>query len=389
VKRKRQLGFLNHRAIFSSYSLKVMSMRDRLALILSRHGIKEADDSIIEFLLEALNSNTLKLEDKIDWMCETFPVFYTLQPKEVETIIKELCHLKAPLSNRSQITANETKIPSKQEHPIIEEKIFNAVKKVATDMRSALESRNLNGAEVETELVEYLLNFVNEIEVVNGKHCSSGIDDLRDIMISFFTETKEDSVALKNITDILLTANEERNETLRKSTKACLSSQYDSSASSSSSSKNKSYNIVNDSKHNENDTPQTKEDISYLTSMMSSTPEDLITHAYVILCGRNRTETAQYLLDRNDTEGLDKLRLSKTCYDKKERESSLLLEKHKKKMKSTICSKYGELLVREKFNAKGKEFKVKVLLPLQFADIKEKDAKVSWNCICLADMLHV
>ena len=372
-----------------------MSMSDRakLELLLRSCGvapINEIDDSVLGFLFEALNSNALTNNEKAEWLSETIPSLRT-QPRQVVLgVIVEFCNPQ----RQSSAARPKQKVPSggAETKSDLTENVNSPIQKIADDIKEALINNSLEGSDiVEVELVEYLMAFVAEMQIDNHSLSSSNMEELESVLTSFFTDVTEGSDALTAIVDILVTANVERKKidssgvtNACKKTAASSSNSNSASISASTSAsrsagisadKNSSAAATLDGIH-ENDNKVTRDDILSLICMMPFTPKDLIRYVYTILCSSNRVEAARYLVESSDPEGVEKLQLSKETYEKKERESATLSAIQKKKMKATVCSKYGDLLVRDKFDIKGKELKTIIQLPIQFIDEKEKDRKV-------------
>mmetsp|Transcript_3832 Transcript_3832/g.3973 ORF Transcript_3832/g.3973 Transcript_3832/m.3973 type:complete len:255 (-) Transcript_3832:79-843(-) len=206
----------------------------------------------------------------------------------------------------------------------------------------------------------------------NAKISSKGVEELNEILSSFFSS--ENCAVLKELGDVLIKANLEKNDIEAVEKVGIL--RFPPSSFVSEDKRNVG-SLINDSK-NEDNTLDYIEDTENLILMMGDIPRELIQYTYSILCGRNRLETAQYLLENNDLIGIEKIKQLKNVYDKNEKDGAKLSAIQNKKTKSLICNKYGQLLVRPEFNIKGKVDKTKVLLPMQFADIKEKEKKIRY-----------
>ena len=376
-----------------------MSLSDRakLELLLSSCGVArndEVDESVLEFLFEALKSKTLTNNEKAEWLMETIPPLQRQPRQVVLDIIAAFCSPQVHASAaeaKSTVSLKGTVPTSKKK-----EELPDLTDIIANDVRATLLNSNLEGSDIiEKELVEYLMTFVAELQIDDKSASSSYILELEGVLMSFFTDLSENPDALRTIVDILIAADVDRKKSIKSDiinvSEKTAPSSIKTSDKATSSSTDKSLNtIVIKDGICEEDSPQMRDDIESLISMMPYTSKDLIRYVYTILCGANRIEAARYLVERSDTEAVEKLQLSKDIYDKKERESASLLAIQKKKMKATVCSKYGDLLVRDKFDVKGKEVKTKIPLPMQFIDEKDKEKKVKFsNFIVLNTLLNI
>lgn len=365
---------------------EVMLMLERAKFdrLLTSHGIirsDEGDDSVLEYLLQALNLDTFNLSEKVELMRDTIPSLWSLGLQDVEDIVNGFSSNQNQ-EGQSYVKANNSSARNKSTATLSADEGSSSTQgtndlsqKIVNDIKLILVGRQLEGSDVvEEELVEYLVTFVNELEIENELLTNQGQDELQDMLMSFFPEIDEGSDALTCIAGILLKASSERKRINSKTPVPVIEA---ASISSSSSSGTVSKMGVPIDERYESNSVQMLDDLSSLTSMLPHISKDLIRYVYSTICSSNRLEAAQYLLERSDEEGVEKLRQSLNAYQKKEKESATMSAIQQKKMKASLCTKYGDLLVRETVDAKGKELKTKVLLPIQFLDIKEKDKKVS------------
>lgn len=347
-----------------------MSQQKNLKSALLAAGVQlpsGIDPSVIDFLNDAVNSDTLSAAEKIELLCDTLPSIQNLERRQVEKIICE--HSS---SCKSSSLTNGANLATKKQTQ-------SSSEKVRDDIKLILETGDLEGADiVEVELVEYFLNYLEELGNVVDQLSDAELDGFKELLTSFLTEVDVNSEALHNIATSLLTANDERRILkTKKGISTTSSSNSLLTSGSSSSSKNREANVTIRDDPSDAMTVEEQTDITFLTSMMSHTSEDIIYYVYKVLCGSNRVEAGQYLVERSDGDGMAKLRESKRAYDKKESEAAKLLMIQKKKIKDRVCNKYGETLVSDKYDGKGIETKKKILLPIQFIDAKDKDTKVN------------
>lgn len=352
-----------------------MSQQKNLKSALLAAGVQlpsGIDLSVIDFLNDAVNSDALSVAEKIELLCDTFPSMHNFDRCKLEKIVTE-----ARSSHKSSSHVNDaTSITKKRTED--ETRSQSSSEKVRDEIKLILESGNLEGADiVEVELVEYFLNYLEELENVNDQLSGAELDGFKELLTSFLTEVDRNSEALHNIASSLLTANnEKRSLKLRAEISTGSSSNLLSTSDSSSSLKNRETNITIRDGSSDFVSVEEQADMKFLASMMPHTSEDVIYYVFKVLCGSNRIEAGQYLVERSDDDGMAKLRESKRAYDKNEAEAAKLSAIQKKKMKDRVCNKYGETLVPDKFDGKGTETKKKSLLPIQFVDAKDKDNKV-------------
>lgn len=357
-----------------------MTKRIKFNSLLNSHGIacsKDVDDSVFEYLFQALESNVLCKKEKIEWMLQTVPNLCSLRRLEVDEILTELLFEQNFEGSTCMVAQNSTfrNLPSAGKSAQSVGAKDDSSRRTADDIKLILVSRHLDGSDiVEEELIEYLITFVNNLEMDIESENSSGHAELKDLLASFFPEIDQGSDALVTIAEILIKASCQRK---LDSSKVPIPVIRIPSASSSK----VSGNGVSLNEKYECESAKTIDDLSSLASMIPSVSEDLMRYVYSVLCASNRLEAAQYLLERSDVKGLEKLQLSLKAHKKKEKESATLSAIQNQKMKATLCSKYGDLLVPKTIDTKGKNSKVKALLPVQFLDIKEKDKKVSGHLL--------
>jgi hypothetical protein len=327
------------------------------------------DPSVIDFLNDAVNSDTLSLAEKIELLCDALPSIQKLERCKVEKVISEVrssckssSHVNTATSTTKKLTDDETRSQSSSE-------------KVRDKIKLILESADLEGADIiEVELVEYFVTYLEELGNVNDQLSDAELDGFKELLTSFLTEVDMNSEALHGIAMALLAVNNEKRVLkTREEISASSSSNSLLTSDSCSSSKSREANVTARDKITNEISAEEQLDINFLLSMMPHITEDVIYYVYKLLCGSNRVEAGQYLVERSDDEGMAKLRESKRAYDKKESEAAKLSAIQKKKMKDRVCNKYGETLVSD---GKGIEPKKKILLPIQFVDAKDKDSKV-------------
>jgi hypothetical protein len=327
------------------------------------------DSSVIDFLNDAVNSDTLSQAEKIELLCDTLPSIQNLERCEVEKVISELrssckfsSHVHTATSTTKKQTDDETRSQSSSE-------------KVRDKIKLILESADLEGADIiEVELVEYFVTYLEELGNVNDQLSDTELDSFKELLTSFLTEIDMNSEALHDIAMALLAVNNEKRVLkIREEISASSSSNSLLTSDSCSSSKSREANVTARDEISNEISAEEQLDITFLSSMMPHITEDVIYYVYKVLCGSNRVEAGQYLVERSDDEGMAKLRESKRAYDRKESDAAKLSAIQKKKMKDRVCNKYGETLVSD---GKGIESKKKILLPIQFVDAKDKDSKV-------------
>jgi hypothetical protein len=312
------------------------------------------DNDIIEYLLISLSEvddldgeiSAAVLEDVID----NLNSFYAIENEEISTIIDKInVHFKVnsphPYPDVKDNPHEKKNLGNSQDN----KKLSSLFQQVGNDLKFVLFSNKLEGVEiVDDELIEYLLTSINEMDHENAKISSKGVEELNEILSSFFSS--ENCAVLKELGDVLLKANLEKNDIEAVEKVGIL--RFPPSSFVSEDKRNVG-SLINDSE-NEDNTLEYIEDTENLILMMGDIPRELIQYTYSILCGRNRLETAQYLLENNDLIGIEKIKQLKNVYDKNEKDGAKLSAIHNKKTKSLICNKYGQLLVRPEFNIKGK-----------------------------------
>ena len=361
-----------------------MKKRIKFDSLLKSHGIAcsdNVDDYVFEYLFEALESNVLSTSEKVEWMLQTIPKLSSLRRFEVDKILSDLLLERnfegSPCMGVKNPTFRQSSAAGISFQSV--EANDDSSRSIVDEIKLIFVSRHLDGSDIiEEELIEYLITVVNEIEMDVESENGCARAELKDLLLSFLPEIDQDSDALVTISEILIKAS--RSRKVMSSKVSIPSTRISFSPSSSSSSKISGDSVSLNDKY-ECESAQTIDDISTLASMIPFVSEDLIRYVYSVLCASNRVEATHYLLERNDTEGLEKLQLSLKAYKKKEKESANLSAIQQQKMKATLCSKYGDLLVPKDIDAKGKKLKVKTLLPIQFLDIKEKDKKVSRHLV--------
>jgi hypothetical protein len=345
-----------------------MSQQKNLTSALLAAGVQlptGIDSSVIDFLNDAVNSDTLSVAEKIERLCDTLPSVHNLERCSIEKVILEVrssWNLSSHVNNANLITRKQTEDVTRSR---------SSSEKVRDEIKQILESADLEGADiVEVELVEYFLSYLEELGNVDDELSGAELDGFKELLTSFLTEVDMNSEALHGIATALLAVNNEKRALkMREEISASPSSNSLLTCGSSSSSKNREANVT----ARDEISAEERTDITFLSSMMPHTSEDVIYYVYKVLCGSNRVETGQYLVERSDDDGMAKLRESKRAYDKKESESAKLSAIQNKKMKDRVCNKYGETLISD---GKGTEPKKKILLPIQFVDAKDKDSKV-------------
>lgn len=353
-----------------------MSERKNLKSTLLAAGFQlpgDIDLSVLDFLNDAVTSDTLSVAEKTELLCDTLPSMRNLGQSKVEEILhrlKSLCEQHPLAKVATPITVKEKEATKTS---------ASSSDKIVDEIKHILDSRSLEGADiVEVELVEYLLNYLEELVVdVNDQLSGAELDGFKDLLTSFFTEIDSDSEALQKIATALLEKHSERRAIKIREASSHSSSSSLSTSNSNSSSKSRTANVVVRDELNSGISEEERADMIFLASMMPHTSEDIIYYVFKVLCGSNRVEAGQYLVERSDDEGMAKLRESKFAYDKKEWEFAKQSAIQMKKMKDRVCVKYGETLVSDEYDSKGIDPKKKTLLPIQFVDARDKDNKVN------------
>lgn len=340
----------------------------------------EIDKSIVDYLLEAVNSGELTKKEKIELLCDTIPLISQLSPAKIESVLARCSMVPNSTATSAKTNCSESAGKATRKKGGQQTEASCESQKISEDIKTLLERKNIDSADiVEVELVDYIMRSLDEIENPSIQS-SSEMDEFGDIVESFFSDVGRDTETFKSLVGILVSASILRKK-LEKIKLLKLRNLNTAPVVSSSS----SCTIVESSSAsdtNVQESQEMKDDILFLKSMMPHILESLIRYVYTVLCGLNRAESGQYLVDHSNDEGLKKLKESKILYDKRELESATLTAAQMKKMRDRLCDRYGEKVVPDKYDSKGKEVRTKKMLPMQFVDIDGKDKKVSTRKLC-------
>ena len=335
------------------------------------------ESSIAEYLVETVSSKDFSLDEKITSICDTVPALYKLRRPEIVEILRIMALDKSPPVKQPQ--AEKKSSHPKPQSPSKEEKsdsiASESTAETANKIRSSLNHHCVDGSDlVEDELVEYLLTFVNELEIEGSFSSLDERSTIGDFLMSFFEDVGKSPDCLNEIIDILYKAVIKRRP--KKSSITPLRVTEKTATTQNLKPMTSIESVSSRGATEEHKSAQALDDISCLTSMMPNTSEETINYVYTVLCACNRIEAAQHLADRCDDESIRKLEESRYAYDRKEKETSNLSSAQQKKMKDRLCDKYGEKEVPDKYDSKGKIIKSRAKLPVQFVDIDSKDKKV-------------
>ena len=248
-----------------------MSLPDRAKLerLLSSCDVArndELDESVLEFLFEALKSKTLTNNEKAEWLMETIPPLQRQPQQVVLDIIAEFCspQVQASAAQTKSTVSLKGTVPTSTK----QNELPDLTESIANDIRATLLNSNLEGSDIiEKELVEYLMTFVAELQIDDKSASSSDILELEGVLTSFFTDLSGSPDALRIIVDILTAADADRKKSVKSdiiniSTKtAASSSKTADKAISSSADKNLSTIVIKDGVCEE-DSPQMRDSIS-------------------------------------------------------------------------------------------------------------------------------
>lgn len=367
-----------------------MSLSQKFQSALLSCGVSlpgEIDISIVDYLLEAVNCDDFTKKEKIELLCDTIPSLSELSPQSIESVLARCVTVSKSSTAGQKNNRGEGAVKAVKAKRGQQTEPSCGSQRISDDIKSLLESKNIDSVDiVEIELVDYIMT---SLEGIENPMSQSGteIDEFRDLVESFFSDVGRDTDTFNRLVDILVSASSERKVLERKKLLKLQNSEAAPQVDSSSSCT--VVDVSHTAEIDSHDSLQMHDDIVFLKSLMPHILETLIRYVYTVLCGSNRVESGQYLVEHSDDEGLRKLKESKSLYDKRELESATLTATQMKKMRDRLCDRYGEKVVPDKYDSKGKEVRAKKMLPIQFVDISGKEKKVSicnfldWLKLCL------